>query len=136
MPETFSVLNELKSNDFNNLQSQNMLFILVTFLVLNEDKLSSVKDEQLLNIYDILVTSWVLNLEKSVAIIFSQPLNMYEQLDNLPLITNLIENVPLLEGIKDFEKGTFFPSIINVVLLSFISFKLSCSWYTWLPFSK
>ena len=44
---TLLVLNEDKSNDFNDEQKQNIWLILVTLLVLNLDKSNDFKDSQL-----------------------------------------------------------------------------------------
>ena len=113
----------------------------MTFCVLNEDKSREVKEEQLKNMNFISVTFFVLNLEKSNSIMLLHWQNIYAQLVNLHLNTNLIENVPLFEGINDLLKGTVlfpqkegindllkgtvFPSIIKIVLFWLISFKLS-----------
>ena len=58
-------LNDRKSNEVNEEQSQNMYRMLVTFSVLNEDTLTDDKEEQLSNIDPILVTFSVLNEDKS-----------------------------------------------------------------------
>ena len=79
-----------KSNECNDEQPENILFISITDDVSRLDKFSEINDEQPENIPFISITDDVSKLDKSISVILIHPLNIKEVVDGSSYQINLI----------------------------------------------